>query len=178
MASKSGFIILETGGVGYGVNIDMTTVLKNGQEYELFIHEHLREDADDFYGFKTFAELELFERLISVNGVGPKAAMNIMNSGQPNRIIQAIISDDLSFFTALSGIGKKVAAKIILDLKSKLSGDQSVNILSGQIDSDLFDALESLGYKKSEIALYINKIPAEITTIEEKIKWCLKNLAQ
>jgi Holliday junction DNA helicase RuvA len=178
VVSRTGFIILETGGVGYGVNVDSATVLANGESTELFIHQHIREDLDDLYGFQSFDELNMFEKLITVSGVGPKAGLNIMSSGKSDKIIRAIISDDLNFFTAVPGIGKKVAAKIILELKSKLSGDQNINVLAGGENNDLFDALESLGYKKNEIASFINKIPAEIITTEEKIRWCLKKLAK
>jgi len=178
VASRTGFIILETGGVGYGINIDHSLVFASGETLELFIHQHIREEANDLYGFKSFDELNLFERLITVSGVGPKAGLNIMNSGEPQKIIRAIISDDLNFFTAVPGIGKKVSAKIILELKSKLSSDKSINVLSSSENNDLFDALESLGYKKNEIAVYINKIPSEVSSIEDRIKWCLKNLAK
>lgn len=178
VASRTGFIIVETGGVGYGVNVSAMIVEKSGDTVEFFIHEHIREDADDLYGFKNFDDLSLFEKLISVNGVGPKAGMNIMSAGSAGRIIQAISADDLGFFTAMSGIGKKVAAKIILDLKSKLSGDKNINVLSADGSEDLVDTLSSLGYKRSEIGTIAAKIPAEITSLEEKVRWCLKNLAK
>ena len=77
VAVTTGRIIIETGGVGYAVNIYNSSVSKIGDVYEFFIHEHIREDCDDLYGFKSFEELELFEKLISVNGVGPKAGLNI-----------------------------------------------------------------------------------------------------
>lgn len=179
IASKTGFLIIETGGVGYGVNVDSSVVKKNGEQYELFIHEHIREDCHDLYGFPTFEELELFEKLISVNGVGPKAGLNIMSAGKPDKIVSAIISDNLGFFTAISGIGKKVAAKIILDLKSKLSGDHNINVLSGDAESeDLVDTLTQLGYKRPEISAVVTKMPENITGLEAKVRWCLRNLAK
>lgn len=179
VASKAGFLIIETGGVGYGVSVDASVMKKNGEEYELFIHEHIREDCHDLYGFPTFEELELFEKLISVNGVGPKAGLNIMSAGKPDKIISAIISDNLGFFTAISGIGKKVAAKIILELKSKLSGDHNINVLFGDAESeDLVDTLTQLGYKRSEISAVVTKLPETVKTLEEKVRWCLRNLAK
>lgn len=178
VASRTGFIILETGGVGYGVHIDSSAAYGNGDLAELFIHQHIREDLNDLFGFKSFDELNLFEKLISVNGVGPKAGIAIMSAGKPERIIRAISGDEISFFTAISGIGKKVAAKIILDLKSKLSGDKTINILSNTEDADdLFDALEGLGYKRAEVTALIVKIPPEIIGVEERLRWCLKNLS-
>lgn len=180
---KWGLIIIETGGVGYKVFVNPQIKIKNNivdtqEDIELYIYEHIREDADDFYGFLTYQELELFEKLISVNGVGPKASLNIMSSADSDKILSAIISDDMSFFTAISGIGKKVAAKIILELKSKISSDTSINVI-GKIDEadDLMDALQSLGYKKSEIQGLISKIPSEITSVEERVRWCLKNVS-
>lgn len=182
--ARWGVLIIETCGVGHKVivspQIDIKPNIVDLQEpIELFIHEHIREDADDLYGFLSYEELELFEKLISVNGVGPKAGIAIMSSGKTEEIIRAIVSDNLGFFTAISGIGKKVAAKIILDLKSKISGDRSVNILSGStVNEDLSDALQSLGYKQSEISSITGKIPSSTETLEDKMKWCLKNLSK
>lgn len=181
---KWGMVILEVNGVGYKVGVDPQIHLPNdvvdsGQPIELFVHEQVREDADDLYGFLSYQELELFERLISVNGVGPKAGMNIMSAGKPEQIISAILSDNLGFFTAISGIGKKAAAKIILDLKSKLSSDKSVNILSAGIDSqDLLDTLSQLGYKNSEISAVAAKLPRDLKDLEENVRWCLKHLSK
>ncbi|MFA7253220.1 MAG: Holliday junction branch migration protein RuvA [Patescibacteria group bacterium] len=177
--SKVGFAIIETGGVGYGININQSVVLKNNESVELFIHEHIREDSDDLYGFPSYEELDLFQKLISVNGVGPKAGLNIMSQAKPGRIIQAISRDDLSFFIAISGIGKKVAAKIVLDLKSKLSGDKNIGVFS-ELDGagDVMDALVSLGYKQTEIQSLIIKIPGEVVSSEDKVRWCLKNLGR
>ncbi|MEI7792225.1 MAG: Holliday junction branch migration protein RuvA [Candidatus Berkelbacteria bacterium] len=182
--ARWGVLIVETGGVGHKVIVSPQIEIKPNivdlqEPIELFVHEHIREDADDLYGFISYEELELFERLISVNGVGPKAGMAIMSSGKADEIVRAIISDNLGFFTAISGIGKKAAAKIILDLKSKLSGDRSVNILSGDSASeDLTEALQSLGYKQAEIMSVIGKIPSTAETLEDKMKCCLKNLAK
>lgn len=174
---KSNFLILDVSGIGYRITVSPELPVKENDNLELFIHEHIKEDADDFYGFKTWEELELFEKLISVNGVGPKAGMAIMSSSKPEKIISSIISDDLSFFTGISGIGKKVAAKIILDLKSKLSGLDGSNIIfANEDENDILDALISLGYKRSEVAMIVSSIPTEVTTDQEKIRWCLKAL--
>lgn len=180
---KWGFLIVNVGGVGYKVCVDPQINIPNDivdtqKDTELFIHQHIREDSSDLYGFLTFQELELFEKLISVNGVGPKAGINIMSAGKTDQILQAIISDNLGFFTAISGIGKKVAAKIILDLKSKISADKSINILNAGDSEDLVDALLGLGYKNTEISKVIGGIPLELKDTEEKMRWCLKKLAK
>jgi Holliday junction DNA helicase RuvA len=119
----------------------------------------------------------MFERLISVSGVGPKAGLNIMAVADIKNIYAAIEGSDLSFFTSISGIGKKVATKIILELKSKLSESDNFDIISGNESSgDVLDAMLSLGYKKSETSEYLTKIPSDIVTSEEKIRWLLKNI--
>jgi Holliday junction DNA helicase RuvA len=100
-----------------------------------------------------------------------------MSASRSDKIIQAIISDDLGFFTSISGIGKKVAAKIILDLKPKLSGLDGSGVISLQNeDDDILEALISLGYKKSDVVLIVRSIPKDYTSGQEKIKWCLKRL--
>lgn len=181
---KMGTLILNVNGVGYKVFVNPQINIQNNivdtkAEVELYTHQHIREDSSDLYGFLSYQELELFELLISVNGVGPKAGMNIMSSSKSDRIIKAISSDDLAFFTSISGIGKKVSAKIILDLKSKISGDKSVSFISkADESSDVMEALISLGYKNLELNGIIQKIPAELITTEQKITWCLKNLAK
>lgn len=178
--ARYGIIYLNVGDVGYKVNIVPDIKINEpmvGQQAKLYIHEQIREDAHDLYGFLDFAEFELFEKLISVNGVGPKAGMLIMSVATPEKIISAITSEDLSFFTAISGIGKKVAAKIILDLKSKISGLDGSGII-GQMEGgdEVVEALVSLGYKNQEIIKILPQIPSEISSSEDKIRWILKNL--
>lgn len=173
LLQKRGSLILDVNGVGYKVGIKEEF---NAKELELFIHEHIKEDAYDLYGFQNFDELELFEKLISVNGVGPKVAMTIMTVASPDHITQAIIKEDVGFFQSVPGIGKKVAAKVILELKGKVAGLEGYGVL-GKMDSadEVLEALQSLGYKNQELSQIIQKIPSDLTTTEEKIKWCLKN---
>ncbi|MFA5157582.1 MAG: Holliday junction branch migration protein RuvA [Patescibacteria group bacterium] len=172
-----GFIILDVSGVGYNVRVSpQVTFLEDMKECELFIHHHIKEDISDLYGFLTYQELELFEKLLSVNGVGPKAAMTIIGMAPADKIFDAIISEDSNFFQSAPGIGKKVAIKIILDLKSKISNlKYSGNIGEGK-NQDVYDGLETLGYKKQEIDKIIGKLPKDLDSSEDKIRWCLKHL--
>lgn len=173
---KGAFVILETGGVGYKVN-SPNFIGKEGETAKVFIHHHIREEAEDLYGFGTYEELELFERLISVNGVGPRVAMAIMAGQQESKISAAILTDNVSFFQAIPGIGKKVAAKIILDLKTKISSVGSGNILANMGKADeVVEALESLGYKNTEIMKLVPQIPSNCQSSEDKIKWLIKNI--
>ncbi len=174
------FLILETGGIGRRVQVSAKLSFMPGETVELFIHEHIREDADDLYGFGSFDELDLFEKLISVNGVGPKAGLNIMSSGASDEVRNAIASENIAFFKAISGIGQKAATKIILDLKSKVTNDKNISDLLGKSSEsdDIFDALMALGYQRKEISILVSKIPVGIIIIEEKVRWCLQNLAK
>jgi Holliday junction DNA helicase RuvA len=174
---KPAFLILDVNGIGYKVFTPLNVgEIEENKELKLFIFENIREDCDDFYGFKTFPELELFQRLIAVNGVGPKAAMAILSNSSGDKIISAILSDDLSFFQSVPGIGKKVAAKIILDLKPKISSLSGEGVIGRMDEEDeVVEALVTLGYKKGEIASSLSGIPSSIIKTEEKIRWFLKN---
>ena len=174
------WLILDVSGVGYKVFISPKLIenckMKIENSVELFIHHHIREDASDLYGLETPEELQMFELLVSVSGVGPKMAMNILSTYDVNRITQIVTNSDSSSLTAVSGVGKKLSMKMILDLRSKLDSGAISSL--GDFDSsshDLFDAMESLGYKKHEVIPYIAKIPNELNTIEKKVRWILKN---
>jgi len=173
------FIIIDVNGVGYKVAIIPKIDLEVGQNIKVYTHQHIREDSSDLYGFESYEELELFDKLLSVNGVGPKAAMTIMSVAPVERIIEAITTEDSSFFLSTPGIGKKVSIKIIVDLKSKISGLKlSGAITSGRIKQEVIDGLSILGYKKAEIDKVISKLPEEIKDSEGQIRWCLKNLSK
>ncbi|MEK9156442.1 MAG: Holliday junction branch migration protein RuvA [Patescibacteria group bacterium] len=175
--SRPGWLILEVGGVGYRIKTKPGLGVEEGRTVSFYIHHYLRENIEDLYGFDSPVELELFEKLLSVNGVGPKAAIAIMTLGDAKRITAAIAGNSLDFFLAAPGIGKKAAAKIILDLKSKISLGDDADVLN-QMDAggEVVEALAALGYKKAEVTKLLGRIPAEINNAEEKIRWCLKNM--
>ena len=179
--ARYGKLILDVAGVGYTVNvIPDIAIPENCVDasclLELYIHEHIREDAYDLYGFVEPYQLEMFEKLISVSGVGPKAAINIMSVADTKKIATAIEGSDLSFFTAVPGIGKKVAAKIILELKSKMTASDNESVLlESDSSNEVVEAMASLGYKKSDVSKYIAQIPSDILKTEEKVRWLLKN---
>lgn len=175
---RPGMIILDTGNVGYKISININQTIKVGEIKSFYVYEHIREDAYDLYGFLEQYELNLFKNLLSVSGIGPKAAINIISIAKADKIIKAIEMEDLQFFVAIPGIGKKVAAKIILDLKSKISISESANIIGRSDESDnIIEALNSLGYQKSEILKVIHKIPVDVKDEQEKVRWCLKHLS-
>jgi len=171
------FIIVDVSGIGYKVFVLPTIGVKKNETITLFTHQNLKEDISDLYGFKNFDELEVFQKLISVNGVGPKAGMAIMSQAGAKKIAEAIEGEDMLFFTSIPGIGKKVAAKIILDLKSKITSEGAGNLTSDQSSNDVIEALLSLGYKKPDINKIIHKFPSKLKSDQEKIKWAMNNLS-
>lgn len=176
--SRPGYVILNTGGVGYKVFVSNTDVA-DSESVSLFTYEHIREDSDELFGFKDYENLEMFIKLISVNGVGPKVAMTIMTVAKSEKIVEAIISENIAFFQAISGIGKKVAAKIILELKSKISNMESSGVIGHMDDgNEVAEALMSLGYKRIETEKILAKLPTSAKTAEQKINWCLRNITK
>jgi len=170
------YLIVETGGVGYKVFAGTDLVSKSGQ-VELFIYHTVREDASDLYGFESANDLDIFELLLTVSGVGPKAALNILSNLGRDKIISAITRGDTGLFKSVSGIGNKVAAKIIVELKSKIAGgDYSGAILPEE--DETVEALQALGYKPQEILPYLKEIPANLTRTQDKVRYILKNVGK
>jgi len=171
---RSNFAVLETGGVGYKVFVpDGFPATGLG---ELYTFHNIREDINDLYGFESPELLAVFEMLVSVNGVGPKVAMNLVSSLGTKAIFAGISNNDPSIFKSVPGVGAKVAAKIVVELKSKVTGSSSVDILPQE--DETVEALLSLGYKKSEIYPIIQMIPADLIDVRQKIRFVLKNVGK
>lgn len=155
--SKTGKIILFANGIGFTVSLPSNLNFLENQKISLYIHTHIREDSLSLFGFKTSNDLDIFELLLTVSGVGPKIALNMLSSSTEEQIRKAISESNLAFFSSISGIGKKTAQKIILDLKSKIGkGDVNMDKLEG--NSELIDSLTSLGFQKGEISSIYSKI--------------------
>jgi Holliday junction DNA helicase RuvA len=174
-------LILDVRGVGYKVFATPDTLSFAGASDEifLFVHTVVREDALELFGFRDETSLTLFEKLLTVSGIGPRGALSVLSSSTGDDLVSAIVRGDLVFLTKLSGIGKKTAEKIIIDLKDKLDfwtnyNDSPVQNFSG--DMDVFLALEALGYKESESKEAIKSLPKELSSTEEKIREALKYL--
>lgn len=180
---EKSLVLLTSGGVGYKISI-RPGMVKNvivGQEIRLFIHSHIREDAFDLYGFEQKSELDLFELLLSVSGVGPKTALAVLGSGSAEEVIEAIARAQTSFFTATSGIGTKVAQRIIVDLQSKVGALGELDLTGEELteDQQVIGALKGLGFKESEARAAVRALPKVAKrTIEQKVKWALKSLSQ
>ncbi|MEK7096623.1 MAG: Holliday junction branch migration protein RuvA [Patescibacteria group bacterium] len=176
---KNSKVIINTGFLGYGVIVSPKLEFRKNENCKLFTYHNVRENLEELYGFSSTEELELFELLLLVNGVGPKAAMQIISSSEIDKIKNSIFSGDAVFFTMIPGIGKKVAGKIILELKSKIGILENKDMtMTFSEDDEVFDTLSTLGYKKHEIEKITHKIPKDIKTTEARVKWYLKNLSK
>jgi len=172
-------VIIDCSGVGYGVQVcyDEQQKLSLGSKCDLFIAEQIKEDAHELYGFCTKSRKQLFILLISVNGVGPKAGMSILNIGTEGQVRSAIASGDTKFISAATGVGKKVAERVVVDLKNKVglqASDGAVDFLSDTIMSDeAVEALTALGYGSQDAVELLRGIDSKLST-SERIKQALK----
>ena len=182
--------VIDCGGVGFAVNTSAYTVsqLKTGDKTKLYTFVYIREDCMDIYGFASKSEKHCFEMLIGVSGVGPKAAIAILSSSAPENLVMNIVSGNEKALTAAPGIGKKIAQRIILELKDKLAKEtaeisfEDVPVFNAVSESgntkinDASAALMVLGYSSSEIAAALKKVDVEKLSLEEIIKASLKQM--
>ena len=182
---EPGLAVIDCGGVGYGCRITAYTAgqLKLNQNARLYITESIREDAFDLYGFSSREEQRCYELLTSVNGVGPKAAMAILSAGGPQNFTLAVMTGDEKMLTAAQGIGKKIAQRIILELKDKVGGASAELDFSGPTvtapaapgnHAALANAaLQELGYSPAEIAAALKGVDPGATT-EDMVRYALR----
>jgi Holliday junction DNA helicase RuvA len=171
-------LVLQTNGVGYLVTTPETLTALPGQDLSLWIHTHVREDTFALYGFGAKDDLAFFELLITVNGIGPKMAMEIMN--EPAAVIQnAILSGNLPALTKISGVGKKLAERLVLELKGKVVPSDAAFLKpennSFGVDEDAVAALESLGYKRHHIQKVLDNNSENSMSTEELIRYFLQH---
>jgi len=159
-------LILNVSGVGYEIfiTLDQKDRLAVGEVMSFYIAENIKEDEHSLYGFLDLSGREMYYRLTSVSGVGPKAAMSILAAHSSQKIASAILANDISLFSAVSGIGKKTAQRIILDLKGKLVETEEHNENS---EDPAFQALISLGYAPKDARLALKNSPQGISTQEK-----------
>lgn len=173
-------IILNVGGVGFRVRISASTSVglgAVGSDVQLFTHLRVREDELSLYGFATEQELHLFETLMTVSGVGPKVALNVLSSAATDTVRMAIAQGNVDALTAVPGIGKKTAQRIVLELKGKVdvSGLGDVEELS-PLDEDVMNALLTLGYSAAEANRAARSVPTNVKALEDRIRVALQYL--
>jgi Holliday junction DNA helicase RuvA len=183
ISKGAGELVLDVHDVGYQVFItlrDESVFPAVGESATVFTYHYIREAASDLYGFSTPEELSTFEMLLLVNGVGPKAGMNILSKTSPSEIYRAITSQDVSILTKISGIGKKTAERVVLELKNKVN-DFSIATLETGADilppgNEAMDALVALGCSKQEAEMALKKVMKIDMKIEDQVKEALKYL--
>ncbi len=177
-----GFITLDVSGVGYRMRVTTGAYQKLAKKEELvtlLTHLAVRENALDLYGFLTRKELHFFELLISVSGIGPKSAIAILSIADVPTITAAIAEGNSTYLTKVSGIGRKIAEKIVLELRDKVGAiERGGESGSMQDDADVLEALKSLGYQTREAREALKQIPKEAAGASERLKLALKVLGR
>ena len=171
-------VIETTGGVGYEVHMTLSRVAQYtlGQEVLLYTYLKVTDSAHDLYGFESPEEKDFFELLMTVSGVGPKSAMNILSLGDMYEIQSAIARSDVKYLTGVQGMGKKTAERLVVELKNKITSTKSSH---GQVEDsdnlgDVIDGLMALGYSREEAKRMVQKIDTTGKTPEEILKQALK----
>lgn len=179
--------VIDCGGVGYAVNTTANTLsrLKVKEKTKLYISEYIKEDCFDLYGFATLSEKRCFEMLLTVSGIGPKAAQAILSTSTPEALAMAIMNGDEKAITVAQGVGKKIAQRVILELKDKVSKEANVvaaempavlTPADGDSRSDAVAALMVLGYSAPKINGVLRRMDVSGMTTEQIVKIALKNL--
>ena len=175
---QAGFAVVEIGGIGYKVFAPLSVLAGlpvTGELVSLLIHHHIREDANTLYGFSTDQELMLFESLISISGIGPKSAMGVMGVASTAEIVAAINEGRTDLLSKASGVGKKTAERVVLELKGKLTfADTSATIGGMEKDMELEETLVGLGYSKAQAKAAISKLDPAIRDFNDRLKAVLK----
>lgn len=189
----SNLIVIDCHGIGFALNTSLSTIaaVHSGEKTKLYVYESVREDAFDLFGFATREEKRCFEMLIAISGVGPKAAISILSSNTPGTLALAVLNDDVKALTNAPGIGKKIAQRIILELKDKISkeaGEMDLSVAApaaaaavkteNPARADAVAALSVLGYSMAEINSALQQFSAEGMTTEQIVKTVLRTMMQ
>lgn len=174
-------ILVMVSGVGYKIFVSQDTLAKLPHEQSpvtIYTAHEVREDSQELYGFLKHEELEFFETLRTVSGIGPKTALAILSLAPVHMLAQAILNNDASFLTKVSGVGRKTAERIVIDLKDKIAELGFTGSQSSKKDGDLVDALTKMGYGVKESAQALSHVDAGILGEEARLKAALKFLSK
>ena len=167
---NSSSIVVDNNGIGYLIYVANPYAFKEGETDKVYVYQHIREDEMTLFGFKTLAEKELFLKLISVKGLGPKMALPILAMGSVSGIADAINRENLLYLKKFPKIGDKLAKQMVLDLKGKLEVD---GVVADNTTNEVYEALLALGYKDKDVKNIIGRVNKE-ASIEEQIKEALR----
>lgn len=180
----NGFFIVQVNNIGYKifVNSTMYADFNIGQDIEVYTHQHVREDALDLYGFRSMNELEMFELLLSISGIGPKSALGVLAISSIDDIKESVSRGDSGLLTKVSGIGRKTAERVVLELREKIGHIAGARKLgsdfSGSASGDEIDALMAFGYSMQQARDSLRQIDAKIIDSGERIREALKNMGR
>ncbi len=175
-------VVLDVRGVGYGLNVTIEDFgrLTSGQSAKVYIYEHIREQSHDLFGFVSLDTKQLFEQLLGVNGVGPKMALSVLSIGTSSEVRLAIAGGDTKFISRANGVGKRVAERIVVDLKDKVGLEgvdlSTTGMLQGEgllLKDEAVEALVSLGYTPQDAAQALNDVDP-LLVVEDRIKAALR----
>ena len=177
---RDNYAVIDVNGVGYKVHFSAYTFGKvaGTEQVDVFVHTYVREDTLALYGFLTMEELEMFELLISISGIGPKAGLGILSIATPKTIKTAILNEDPSILTRVSGIGKKTAERVILELKNKVADMPESEKEETVSDVDSIEALVTMGYSVTEARDALKALPKDVKDIGARVKLALKSLGR
>lgn len=186
---SNNYVVIDVSGIGYKIFMAtkaIETLGEIGEIVKVHTHYYVREDNISLYGFNTNEELRMFELLLQVSGIGAKSAITMLSEISPSSFALAVISDDISQLVKIPGIGKKTAARIVLELKDKLKTEETItkteevklSITNEEETSEAIAALQVLGYTKREIEKALENVDTKNLQLEEIIKQGLKNLAR
>ncbi len=170
------FVLIDVNGIGYRINFYHPEALSKGKQMTVYTYQNVREDEISLYGFLSLEEYDLFVKLISVKGLGPKIASNILSRASVDAIITAVETGDVDFIRHMPGIGNKTASQIILDLKGKLVDTSEDGTDNSEELNDVYQALKQLGYKPAEIRPVMKKLAKEKGSTDELIRKALSML--
>ena len=180
VAEKNGqFAVIEVGGIGFKVFSTQgnLTALPLSEDVHIFCHYYLREDSASLYGFLAAEELRIFEMLIAISGIGPKSALGILNVASPDKLLAAIKEGRVELLTKVSGVGRKTAERVILELRGKIESPQGEELVRAmESDADIEDALVNLGYGRPQIREAVKKIDPRFVKLEDRLRATLKIL--
>lgn len=190
---EANLVVVDCHGVGFALNASLNTIaaVRVGEQSKLYLYESVREDAFDLFGFASKEEKRCFEMLIAISGVGPKAAISILSANTPTSLALAVLNDDIKALSNAPGIGKKIAQRIILELKDKISKEAGGLDLGAAVSApaaapaadnparqDAIAALAVLGYSMPEINRAIQSIPIDGLSTEQIVKAVLRQMMQ
>ncbi len=170
-------MVVEAHGVGYKIFVSKRAQLpKLNSPIKLFTYLYIREDTSELYGFATAEELGFFETFVSVSGIGPKLALGLLSVASPSRLAMAIKRGDAELLTRSSGIGKRMAERLIVELKDKIKSYETEGRETIEVDRDILEALVALGYRGREARAAIEKINPKLKSLAERLKDALRKI--